>query len=146
MYRFIQSIGALFLVMAFTVHFVLLAFIFSPARKLIPFAYSQVSIIDTSILPEAVQDFLLSNNIDLSTAEGEKKGWLSSFSQKVLHFRRSRIMKPEKALAYDLSLVNYNEGVIGIEKAADHYYSKPANQLSESEWMTLIHLHKIFSK
>ncbi len=146
MVRIIHFIGAMFLIFTLSVHFFLMALILSPVAKLVPITYAKASIIDTENLPKSVEDFLLSNKMPLMPIKTEKDGWLAHLNQKILGFRRQRLMNPEKALLYDLSLLNFGEGVVGIQSAANHYYKKSISELSESEWLTLVSLHMIFSK
>ena len=147
MSRFGHFIGGLFLFTALTMHFLLVAFLISPVSKLLPISYGyKIDVLDENLITDELEGFILSNNIPLNTISVQHESWLRRMNHRWIQFRKDKFMDSKKAIALDLSLLNFGEDVIGLGAASQYYYNQPIEKIDHTEWKTLIGLHSIFSK
>ncbi len=101
--------------------------------------------VELSQIPSEVQNYLKSGVLPPSHIE--PSGSLSSkLITRVLEFKRSKVFNEDKKLIFDLNLMDFGEGVIGVNAASDYYFNKPAKDLQVREWKSLINFYRIFSK
>lgn len=139
--------GSLLIIALLIAHFFLIAFFVAPSNKLLGLLLSNdTGFLSAENVPAAVETFLVDHHV---TVDGDYHLDDSSRGKiilSVLEMRRNYMMEPIQQIALDANLLNYGEGLIGIRAASEYYYKKDLAELSESQWITLVNLHKIFSK
>lgn len=71
----------------------------------------------------------LARNLYLSP----EKSLLRKMSEAVLTWRMEKVLSKRRILELYLNVVEWGEGIFGIEAASRHYYGKPSSQLSPLE-------------
>ena len=139
--------GGLLIIALLLAHIFLVAlFIIPPEKLLTLIVKDSPGFLTAEEIPVSVETFLITNKI---TVEGDyqfNSGNKGKLISGVLQFRRVRFMNDSERLALDMNLLNYGEGIIGLRAASEYYYKKPLTQISEKDWVMLVHLQKIFSK
>ena len=137
--------GSLLVVALLIAHFLLIALIVAPTDKLLGLIIeSDQGFLGPEEIPGPVEDFLVANRVVLNgdyELDNSDKGKLVSG---VLQLRKEYLMDPAEQIALDANLLNYGEGLIGIESASEYYYGKPLSEVSDREWITLVNLHNIY--
>ena len=142
-----KFVGGFLLLVLLLGHLLLLGFFFAPTDKLIASVLSAgTALIEVSDIPPAVEDFLITNKIEVKADTEFGGGLFSGFVMEVLELRMSKFMTQSEQLAMHLNLLSFGEDVIGIEAASQYYFKKPVSQVSDTQWITLINLQKMFSK
>ena len=148
MYEFRKIMGRLIFTTALSAHFILLALFFAPTPFLVSHLYQDQAfeIIRFKEIPEAVKASLKEKKLDFPLMLDNGRGWRETLIASLLEGRRAYFMDSDEQLAFDLTFLNFGEGVVGMEAASQYYYQKSLSTISDTEWMTLISLHTIFSK
>ncbi len=129
-----------------TGHFALIAFFFAPSSKLFSLVIEQdIKLLQASVIPVEVASFLGKNNIEI-TADYSSDNLFGRLSSEILELRRNRFMNDTEQLALNLSLLDFGSDIIGVQSASEYYFKKPLSELSATQWITLVNLHKMFLK
>lgn len=127
-------------------HFALVAFFFAPSSKLLSLiTENELNLLQASVIPSEVENFLSEHDIKVD-ADLLPDDLLGRLGSGVLELRRNKFMSETEQLALDLSLIDFGEGIIGINAASEYYFKKPLSELSATQWITLVNLHKMFLK
>lgn len=143
----LKMTGSLLVIALLIAHFFLIALFVAPSHRLLGLlVQSEHGFLKEEEWPEPVENFLITNNVgiygDYQLGQGSKEKLILS----ILQFRREYIMDFRERLTLDANLLDYGEGVIGIQAASQRFYQKPLSEALDKEWITLINLHDIFSK
>ncbi len=130
------------ILLALMVHFTLITFFFGPISFLSSFVYGKVELIQSEEVPEPVALFLKGNAIHLSLISAKNKQITHHLAWRVLTWRKEKQMDEKERLAFDLSLLSFDQKVIGLPQASFYYFKKPLSELSDTQWVTLVNLHK----
>ncbi len=127
-------------------HLILLSLFVTPAHKLLSLAVDNTQFLSAAMIPANVEQFLTDNKVEVDgTYEGdERPGSRLVFG--VLGLRQEKLMDASEKLALEMNLLDFGEGIIGLEAASEYYFKKPLSEISDKDWITLVNLQKIFSK
>lgn len=146
MWLWVKRFGKLFLILALMVHVFLVMLFFAPTTFLLSKIHPNLTLLQASEIPDSVQEALAQKKISLRSEFDEDQAFLKRMMFEILKIRRDHLMKEGDKLSFDLSLLNFGEGIISMEAASEYYFHKPLKEISDEEWQTLISLYQIFSK
>lgn len=140
-----KLLGAFLVISLLVGHLLLVSLFLAPPEKLLALAEG-ADFLSASMIPPQVEQFLNDNHVGVEgTYEGdERPGSRLVFG--VLKLRENKFMDSTQQLALNMNLLDYGEGIVGLESASQYYFKKPLSEISDKEWITLINLQKIFSK
>ena len=135
-----------FLILFVAVHLFLIGFFFVPVEKLMASVLADDSVIvSASDIPASVEDFFVINNIPVEADTSFVKGVPAKVLMGLLELRAAKFMDENERLAFNLNLLPYGEEMLGIGAASEYYFKKPLSEISDTQWITLVNLQKIFS-
>jgi hypothetical protein len=145
--RMMKYLGGSFLLLLLMAHFLLLGIFFAPTDKLLASILPPESQpVTAADIPASVEEFLVTNNIDIPDPLKPESTLFTTLVTNILELRKNRLMGESEKLALNLNLLIFGENVIGIDAASRYYFKKPISEITDSQWITLVNLQKIFSK
>jgi len=141
----LKTMGHFILITLFSIHVGFFFLLLSPTALLFKMNHGDLPLVEASLIPNAVQDYLRSQSKTLSITKSEASGVSSQLKAKFLEFRSEKFLDETEQLALNLSVVNFGPDIVGLEAGAGHYFQKPLSDLTEDQWMSLIYFQAIFN-
>lgn len=143
----LRTIGTLFIIFLLAIHLLVILLFFIPTPKLLNLMIDgEGEFLIPNQIPEPIQDFLDEHEIIIEADYYPSDNLFHRSLMSILKFRETKFMNPSDKLAFNMNLLDFGEGIIGLRSAAEYYYKKPLEKLSNDEWIMLINLHKIFAE
>lgn len=128
-------------------HLILLVLFLAPSPILFRMAFgAPYQAISAEEIPAEVRNFISQNNIEISYDFDLQGSAQTKLAAGILELRTRKIESADEFLAIKFNLLDFGEGIIGLESASQYYYKKPLSELTDAQWITLVNLQKIFSK